>query len=354
MDNAKLQSFKIGELYFFKDNVIKVENITTNEDLIRDVCRQMPLSCEIDLIGKEEYDIVSIINDNDHKYNDEDIYRKYLDDGYSIIKVANLYNVNNTSCDLADAKKVTCMVSYNINKNVRNNINKTILEIEQEIEKVEKKEIIIENFIIGDLGKNYDKYSGPDKRNHTKSVDALDYFLREKTNELTEDEKVMFKKYREFNLEDLLTIDYKSIYPINNSNSGVIIITEDKTVSSTCKKDQHGLEIIDITNVLHPNLDTKKMNVNERVNATSDICVQIFTGDMIINLPDNMNEYQIDQLNILMDNTRLINDKNIANEKEEILVAGQYVNNLEEKYRSIDEFNELIISLKENRKSNSL
>ena len=48
----------------------------------------------------------------------------------------------------------------------------------------------------------------------------------------------MFRYYREFNLERSLIGDM-SIYPLNNNNSGLISIFEDKMYSTSLKKMNH-------------------------------------------------------------------------------------------------------------------
>lgn len=335
-------NIKMGKVYLLKDGKIKDYYLTTNEAELKQICNKItgPTIYERDFISLEE----KFITTNLEARTDEDdtqLYKKYLEQGYSVIRLTEMFQVSKDSYKRSNQQKLTCMLPVNIKKEDKKNICSVFSKEENN---GTKKETYLKNFHIDELGVDYDYYPywTCDRTNWIDSSLILDYFVREKTNELTNEEKIMFDKYRKFNLEEILTTDFKAIYPINHTDAGVIQISQDRTIASTLKKQLHGDEFSAISKVLHPKLKTDFSDLAQVVKSTSDILIQVSIGELLLWLPVEMNDYQREQLQNLMDEVRIIDRKNISSGKNVINIIGSVVDHMDDEYKGIAEMEELI------------
>lgn len=112
-----------------------------------------------------------------------------------------------------------------------------------------------------------------------KMNDVLDIFLRDKIGKTTPEEKEMLRLYRDFELKRLLTSQEDvSIYPINNDNSGIYIITPDDVVKVTVRNKLHQWQARDAFANLYYDQFTQlgdKLSLSEEAEKYNSIIIQI-------------------------------------------------------------------------------
>ncbi len=144
--------------------------------------------------------------------------------------------------------------------------------------------------------------------------DVFLYFVYEKLGLLSDDKKLMFKYYREFDLERLLVGNLKK-YPLNNDNSGLISIFEDKMYKSTLTKMNHMREI-------RHHLIEYGYNVDEKISMTivcdiyNVIIIKIIHNTLIVWSPKKFNNFQKENLLSILEQVKIIDNCN----KDEIEV----------------------------------
>lgn len=128
-------------------------------------------------------------------------------------------------------------------------------------------------------------------------------FAKEKLNLLSNKENKMVQAYRNFDLERLLTADNIFEYSLNNGGAGCISIFEDDIISSTATKMQHGEEtkyhlrkrgLGDISDVSQAHV---QFNLIE---------IQLYKDTLVIYTPNNLNEYQKEQLLSILNQVKQI------------------------------------------------
>ena len=86
-------------------------------------------------------------------------------------------------------------------------------------------------------------------------LNVVDIFLRDATNISTEEEKVMFQKFRNFDLRSVLLDEDIYKYPINHEQCGVVIVGEKDYLEATVTKKFHEDEIMyQLSKLFHKDL----------------------------------------------------------------------------------------------------
>lgn len=138
---------------------------------------------------------------------------------------------------------------------------------------------------------SYRQRKAYEKENNDRNPLAIiDLFLRKKLGGLTEYEEKVYKEYEEFNLEKILYED-NSKYALNNGNAGVITIFKDDTYVSTNTKIEHSYE-----HDQHLRAYKEAMGIN----SSDNIYIQLSTKQVACWIPTEINEYQQQKLDELM------------------------------------------------------
>ena len=116
----------------------------------------------------------------------------------------------------------------------------------------------------------------------------------------------MFRYYREFNLERSLIGDM-SIYPLNNNNSGLISIFEDKMYSTSLKKMNH-LEEMKYHLLKYGYNVGDKIKVLSVFNDYNVVIIKIYKKTLIIQVPNNLNSFQKENLLSVLEEVRIIDE----------------------------------------------
>lgn len=129
------------------------------------------------------------------------------------------------------------------------------------------------------------------------------YYTKEKVDLLSSKGKEMLQVYRSFNLEKLLT-SYEYIkYPLNNGGAGCISIFEDDMISSPITKMQHSEET-------RYHLKKRGLGYISDISKSyiefNVIEIQLYKNTLIIYTPDNLNEYQKEQLLSILNQVKQI------------------------------------------------
>lgn len=138
--------------------------------------------------------------------------------------------------------------------------------------------------------------------------DIFLYFVKEKLGLLSDDEKLMFKYYREFDLKRLLIGNLKK-YPLNNDNSGVISIFKDQIYKSTLTKMNHTKEIIHHLIEYGYNI-TDKISITTVCEIYNVIIVKIIYNTLIIWSPKKINMFQKKNLLSILEQVKMIDAYN--------------------------------------------
>lgn len=115
------------------------------------------------------------------------------------------------------------------------------------------------------------------------------YYYKEKLGMLNEEEKEMFSKYRNFDIEKLILEDFGR-YPLNNNNIGIIMLTENKNIKKAGIKSNHKNEVISEIQKLG-NLP-KNLNYIDLVNLYNLVLILVTKDSIIGYVNGNINDYQ--------------------------------------------------------------
>ncbi len=233
----------------------------------------------------------------------ENVYTCLLDNGYTVIRLTNRIS--------------QIFLGYIIKKKDK----ELILNL---INTISNKKIEIYNRIKTSYGRECEIISINDSNNGKLAIKML---LNEKTNELDEKEKKILNSYRDFDLKKLLLHENNEI--INNSNSGVMIITNKELICSTLRKKNCKDQIDSIIENLYNEGNSNKLNI---------INIQIQSDKkIIIDMPEKINEFQYKALTSIIklikslkvkEITFVINEKDIKIEEfEKKLKQKDLINN---------------------------
>ncbi|MEG1900073.1 MAG: hypothetical protein RR161_00805 [Bacilli bacterium] len=310
MFKFKDTKYDIGKTYLFKEGEVTVLDLTITESSLKIISDDLKLNFDYNINSDEERQL-SFIND-DYNVDVDKMYQEYINAGFSVIRDGILIRKTEEGNITADKRRsLSCVVAQFITSKDAINIRTKFKELEASSS---KDFIKLKNYLQNENGFTIDNYDLR-QNNHVLTSMILDYYLKEKLGQLTKEEQEMFDKYRNFDLTEVLTVDNKSKYPVNNTNAGVMVITKEKTFESTVKGMQHALEFDVVFQNMKSDIDSSKMDIPAMVYNSSDVLVQVSLGFLIIWQPDNMNEYQVETVRNIAKIVNNIN-KNVSKDKQ--------------------------------------
>lgn len=276
---VKDKSYKI-DIY-----ITKRGQLFKTTDLVVDVPKQKYKKSEKEIELIQSYFDISLEDAKTRKI--ENAYELLSDNGYIVIRV--------------DRDEGTC--SLFISEKVNDNDRKRTLEI---LENIEKEGTLKKYRIFNRVDVFYGKeYEMQETENFNDLKKMTDIFFRDKIGTLTSEEQEMIKRYREFDVDRILTEDDDNNL-INNQNSGVVIITPDKFIGSTLKTRLHMNQIISvIRNRYYEDYKNNrtihlKQSPEDSPDEFQTIMAEILRiGSMpmiLIWIPKNINEFQYQHL----------------------------------------------------------
>ena len=162
--------------------------------------------------------------------------------------------------------------------------------------------------------------------NERKPYEICELFYKEKNLILDDNSQKMFDKYREFNMASLVLEDY-SKYPLNNRNTGVVIIMPDLIIKRTVTKSFHKKECLGVLKRFYEVNDASSY-VN--LVSTYNLVIGIITKDTIsAYVSSDINDYQLNELLAFVKETYdiksikddLITNVNIIKDGESIYIG---------------------------------
>lgn len=294
-----MENIEFGRVYLIKDDEITSKVLHTNEQQLNEMnVNRIANSIIAGPTALEENGTLNFLGE----------YKKFLDQGYSVIRVADTFQLRYDENGLVsygvDGKDMYMMISQNISMESYDKITSTVRLLTDSFN-MEKQYIY--NIHKHDSGNDYDYLDyGQTNPNYSMS-EKLDILLREKLNRLTQEEQKMMDEYRNYDLKAILTSDHLSA-KINNGDAGIIVITSDKTFEKTVTKLQHGAEIdwcLEQENL------TNEGSIWNLVENNNSIIIQLCYGEAILwlNSYNKRTEYQQSELTrIMVDMKQIIND----------------------------------------------
>ena len=331
-----------GQIYFFKNGQIQSSNLTITEDKLLNTLKTRQ---ERGIILSDEEE--KLLPSNTDKVFPYTPYLKLIEEGYSIIRYQEYYDINKLPVvDIILAEQITSVD--------RENIEACTQKLNS------PKHNHIYNYVNSPYGKRFEFYDGLLSNNYSNkpitsipTLQVLPYYLKDKTDELTEDEKKMFEKYRHYDLVDVLIGNNQSKYPlINNSNAGVIVISSNKTEASTLKEMKHSKEFKVILKFLHPNLKfNRRFSIMDIVNDTNDILIQLYDHQLILWLPEKLNNYQINELKKLIIQVKEINKNCLKNHQSLVDMYSSFCEGDIAELEDIEALEEYLVKLENSNQS---
>lgn len=211
---------KVGEVFFIKDNICNSKDIhVTNEYLNK-------------YSESHSNQTVPITSIEENCENVENYYSNLIKDGYSIIRKSIVLDLRTRE---AVNFQIDCFIADNINSNDYKIIYDIYSEIDNQYSTPYK---YIYNYFKDKNVVDYDYIKDDQSNPNYSMIQKLDILMREKLHLLTDDEKKQISDYRNFNLEDVLTKNFKGNI-INHGNGASIVITENNIYKKTLTKIQH-------------------------------------------------------------------------------------------------------------------
>ncbi len=223
------------------------------------------------------------------KIKDEEAYAPLVDKGYSIVKEYKIQDFGQV---------IDFYIPTKISKEDATELYKFGLEIPK---KPQENKYRIHNRVKTQIGKEYEFVNMDDEYFKTNQIvnmnDILKLFLRDKTGLTNEYEKDMLNYYRKFDLKRILTENDRKKFLLTNRNAGVIVITPSEKVCSTCKKENHGSQVLSIISNGFYDIYRKKPNfsVVEGPEIFKSIIMQFANDEfypIITFKPEKINEFQ--------------------------------------------------------------
>ena len=285
------------------------------------------------------------LSENSHIPFVHEKYVDYWNKGIPIVHVVGQVRKRGRSITTLSKKNVTVFLPRNVSfDNAR-----CLMECLNEIENDTKGEEIVLNeklvYIMDKKNFGYDYERFPPM--NSVSVDftfreVVSLFIRDAFGQLSEDERKMFYKFRNFNLSDMLIDDSFNRYPIHHDGSGVLFINrEGERYCSPVKKYSHLEELNYLFScMLNEDISSNCDNITEMVNKYSSVFMLFREGEVYSYIPEDISKKQYDEclkLNdemfqcnpyLFISSARVCSDFSITNEelsfKDNILLSFQY------------------------------
>lgn len=294
----------IGQVYLIKDGKTINYKLTINSHKLQNIniSENESLYINANEESKKHFE----------KIDDIILYQKYLDKGYSIIRVQNKILFGDF-VHVSYDEKVTCMLPLKTKESDMNIIYNLYKNYEEKM----NTHMYLKSQHKDDFGLDYDYYTY-NKYSEYKPSEVLEKYLLYKSNKISIEDQKMFDKYYNYDRKTIFTEDTALEYPVNNTNAGVEIITKNNNYARTLRKLTHTSEFHTVMNHIY-HKDFKDKDIKHMCNYNNDILIQMSLGSSIIWVPSIINEYQHQQLISLND---YINNLNEYMPKEQKIMVG--------------------------------
>lgn len=222
-----MKSNYLGDLYFIKCGKVLKDVATINDENISK--QSFPgLSKALRLYSDKELESGSkdII----------DIYKRSLDDNTTIVRAFHKA--------IGNMGEVTLLEDYDVDVYIP--LKPSMMDIDglrEVLSNYNNNSLTIANLRSNDY--DFYDYLYNYSYNERKPYEICELFYKEKNLILDGNSQKMFDKYREFNIASLVLEDY-SKYPLNNRNTGVVIIMPDLIIKRTVTKSFHKKECLGV------------------------------------------------------------------------------------------------------------
>lgn len=244
-------------------------------------------------------------------------YTDYWERGVPVIHVTNNFKVRDGHVDKIPGRNLTVFLPNSVSK-------ENAMELLNELEDIyasSNGERYYTNLIYVkekmDFGYNYECYPPRyTKGSKLPFLEAVKLYLRDSFHELTEEEDIMFRDERTFDLKTMLSNDDKLYYyPVNHSYCGVMMVDgEGERYASTVTKTGHQEELNHL--IL---MTTGKDALEEKA-------VFLFKeGEVISFIPDEINELQYCELSNVIDEIDIVSNNSSQVSSARVLSTGNLV-----------------------------
>lgn len=244
-------------------------------------------------------------------------YTDYWERGVPVIHVTNNFKVRDGHVDKIPGRNLTVFLPNSVSK-------ENAMELLNELEDITASfdgERYYTNLVYVkekmDFGYNYECYPPRYTKGPKLSfLDAVKLYLRDSFHELTEEEDIMFRDERTFDLKTMLSNDDKLYYyPVNHSYCGVMMVDgEGERYASTVTKTGHQEELNHL--IL---MTTGKDALEEKA-------VFLFKeGEVISFIPDEINELQYRELSNIIDEIDIISNNSSQVSSARVRSTGNFV-----------------------------
>lgn len=244
-------------------------------------------------------------------------YTDYWERGVPVIHVTNNFKVRDGHVDKIPGRNLTVFLPNSVSK-------ENAMELLNELEDITASfdgERYYTNLVYVkekmDFGYNYECYPPRYTKGPKLSfLDAVKLYLRDSFHELTEEEDIMFRDERTFDLKTMLSNDDKLYYyPVNHSYCGVMMVDgEGERYASTVTKTGHQEELNHL--IL---MTTGKDALEEKA-------VFLFKeGEVISFIPDEINELQYCELSNVIDEIDIVSNNSSQVSSARVLSTGNLV-----------------------------
>lgn len=244
-------------------------------------------------------------------------YTDYWERGVPVIHVTNNFKVRDGHVDKIPGRNLTVFLPNSVSK-------ENAMELLNELEDITASfdgERYYTNLVYVkekmDFGYNYECYPPRYTKGPKLSfLDAVKLYLRDSFHELTEEEDIMFRDERTFDLKTMLSNDDKLYYyPVNHSYCGVMMVDgEGERYASTVTKTGHQEELNHL--IL---MTTGKDALEEKA-------VFLFKeGEVISFIPDEINELQYYELSNVIDEIDIVSNNSSQVSSARVLSTGNLV-----------------------------
>ena len=244
-------------------------------------------------------------------------YADYWERGVPVIHVTNNFKVRDGHVDKIPGRNLTVFLPNSVSK-------ENAMELLNELEDITASfdgERYYTNLVYVkekmDFGYNYECYPPRYTKGPKLSfLDAVKLYLRDSFHELTEEEDIMFRDERTFDLKTMLSNDDKLYYyPVNHSYCGVMMVDgEGERYASTVTKTGHQEELNHL--IL---MTTGKDALEEKA-------VFLFKeGEVISFIPDEINELQYCELSNVIDEIDIVSNNSSQVSSARVLSTGNLV-----------------------------
>ena len=244
-------------------------------------------------------------------------YTDYWERGVPVIHVTNNFKVRDGHVDKIPGRNLTVFLPNSVS---RENAMELLNELEDITASFDGERYYTNLVYVKekmDFGYNYECYPPRYTKGPKLSfLDAVKLYLRDSFHELTEEEDIMFRDERTFDLKTMLSNDDKLYYyPVNHSYCGVMMVDgEGERYASTVTKTGHQEELNHL--IL---MTTGKDALEEKA-------VFLFKeGEVISFIPDEINELQYRELSNIIDEIDIISNNSSQVSSARVRSTGNFV-----------------------------